>query len=309
MSAVTPAPGLAIVVVNYGSAQLVEPNLLRAVSAAQTAVVVDNLASEADRAAMTDVAARHGWDLVLSPGNVGFGAAVNAGVARAVELGCSRFLVLNPDATADPDVVLALAEHVDAHRLTLVSPRIERPGRTKAWFVGNVVEPRSGDVRRDPDLGSGGDAWGWLTGACLAVHLDLWRRVGGFDDRYFLYWEDVDLSRRVVAAGGALAVRQDLEAWHDVGGTQHHDKESASAAGKSPVYAYYNCCNRLRFAAYHLGRRDRLRWLVRTPVASTRVLLRSGPRLALRSPRTAWAAVRGSLVGATILISSLRRRG
>lgn len=304
-STVSPVPGLAIVVVNYGSAHLVEPNVSRAAPAAERIVVVDNLQSRADRDAMVDVVSRHGWELVLSPGNVGFGAAVNAGVARAVELGCSRFFVLNPDATADPEVVTALAEHVGEHRLSLVSPRIERPGRKQAWFVGNVVEPRSGDVRRDTDLGHESGAWGWLTGACLTVHLDLWRRVGGFDERYFLYWEDVDLSRRVVAAGGTLAVRADLEAWHDVGGTQ----KTVVGAGKSPVYAYYNCCNRLRFAAYHIERRDRLRWLVRTPVASTRVLLRSGPRVALRSPRTAWSALRGSLAGATIVVRSLLRHG
>ena len=44
--------------------------------------------------------------------------------------------------------------------------------------------------------------------------------LGGFDDEYFLYWEDVDLSYRCTRAGGALLVRQDLEVLHDVGGTQ-----------------------------------------------------------------------------------------
>ncbi|MHA3703894.1 glycosyltransferase [Jatrophihabitans sp. YIM 134969] len=302
MASVTPRPGLAIVVVNYGAAHLVEPNLLRAAPAATTVVVVDNLASAADRAAVRVAADRHGWELVLSPGNVGFGAAVNAGVARATALGSSRFLVLNPDATADPEVVAALADHVDEHRMSLVSPRIERPGRAKAWFVGNVVDPRSGDVRRDPSLGAADDTWGWLTGACLAFHEQVWNAAGGFDERYFLYWEDIDLSRRVVEAGGTLTVRSDLVAWHDVGGTQ--SEEAPAGTGKSPVYVYRNCCNRLRFAAYHLGRRERLGWLLRTPVASAKIALRSGPRVALRSPATMWAAIRGSLVGATIALTA-----
>jgi len=85
----------------------------------------------------------------------------------------------------------------------------------------------------------------WLSGACFAMHRDLWTTVAGFDDDYFLYWEDVDLSYRVVKAGGRLAVRQDLVAVHDVGGTQHDVTQRA----KSSTYYYYSCRNRLVFAA------------------------------------------------------------
>ena len=63
------------------------------------------------------------------------------------------------------------------------------------------------------------------------MHADLWRAVGGFDEDYFLYWEDVDLSLRLLRAGAALEVRHDLEVVHDVGATSHDRAE-----GKSAVY-------------------------------------------------------------------------
>ena len=55
-----------------------------------------------------DLAADRAWNLVLMPDNRGFGPGVNAGVARARELGCQSFLLLNPDVEASADVIEAL---------------------------------------------------------------------------------------------------------------------------------------------------------------------------------------------------------
>jgi GT2 family glycosyltransferase len=126
----------------------------------------------------------------------------------------------------------------------------------------------------------------------------LWERLGGFDEDYFLYWEDVDLSHRCDLLGGRLIVRADLTAVHDAGGTQ----DRASGRAKSATYYYYNCRNRLVFAAKHLGRRDQLRWLVRTPADARRVLLRGGRRQLAHPGRTVWPALTGSLAGAGWLL-------
>jgi GT2 family glycosyltransferase len=54
----------------------------------------------------------------------------------------------------------------------------------------------------------------WATGCCLLVRRDCWRQLGGFDEDYFLYYEDVDLCRRARAAGWSV--------WYDPGVTVTH---------------------------------------------------------------------------------------
>ena len=92
-----------MVVVNHGSSDLLRRNLAahdpRPV--AEQVVVVDNYSSAAEARAVRDLADRMGWHLVALTQNVGFGAGMNAGVARARALGCTAFLLLNPDARID----------------------------------------------------------------------------------------------------------------------------------------------------------------------------------------------------------------
>jgi N-acetylglucosaminyl-diphospho-decaprenol L-rhamnosyltransferase len=287
-------PEIGIVVVNFGSHALIEQNLggLDLTALGAQVVVVDNFRSVADSQAMVAVAeGRPGWTLRAMTGNLGFGSAVNAGVELAQRQGCDAFLIVNPDLAVTAEVLAEMAAAVRADPKAMISPRVVRPNGG-VWFEGGFIDLDQARSRSVP--GPAGERTpAWLSGACLGVHRDLWATVGGFDDDYFLYWEDIDLSYRVLAAGGRLAVRTDLLAVHDVGGTQHGSDQRA----KSPVYYYYNCRNRLLFAAKHLNRRDRWRWALRTPVDARRVLLRGGRRQLLSPQRSLWPVVHGALVG------------
>lgn len=134
----------------------------------------------------------------------------------------------------------------------------------------------------------------WVSGACFMMSTQLWQRLGGFDEDYFLYWEDVDLSRRVVQLGGSVRADATLTAIHDEGTT--HRLESESRA-KSPIYYFYNCRNRLLYAAKFLPRSDGARWVRRTPRASYRILLQGGRRQFVHPRCTVWPALRGSVAG------------
>jgi N-acetylglucosaminyl-diphospho-decaprenol L-rhamnosyltransferase len=282
-----------VVVVNFGSHALLERNLgsvdLGSIDA--HAVVVDNFRSDADTAAMVALAEDRGWRVETISGNVGFGAGVNAGADAAISDRCDVLIVANPDLAVTTEVVARLADAVRADPKVMISPRVVRPNGD-VWFAGGHVSIDEGRVRSVP-APDGERTPGWLSGACLAIHRDLWNTVSGFDDTYFLYWEDVDLSYRVRRAGGRLEVRGDLFAVHDVGGTQH----AAGQRAKSSAYYYYNCRNRLLFAARHLSRRDRLRWAVRTPADLRRVLLRGGRRQLLNPGVSIVPAIRGALAG------------
>jgi GT2 family glycosyltransferase len=299
-----PAP-IGVVVVNYGSHELIAGNLgpvdLRDVPA--RVVVVDNWSTAAERTAVRALCAQHGWELVPLADNRGFGAAVNAGTAAARSLGCTSFLLLNPDAAVTAEVVAELREHSLREPLALITPRIvDSAGR--GWFEGATVELARGRTRgaRSPRPARG-RSFPWVTGACVALSAELDERLGGMAESYFLYWEDVDLSYRTLQAGGRVVVREDLVAVHDEGGTQ-----GRSGRAKSPLYYRYNCRNRLLFAARHLSRRDLLRWLVTTPAESWDVLMRGGRRQLLTAPGLAFSALRGSLAGAGAAVAALLGR-
>ena len=297
---------LGVVVVSYGSVELLRRNLAPAglPSADVRVVVADNFSSEANRRAVLELGAASGWHVVGMPDNRGFGAACNAGVAAARELGCRTFLFLNPDAVITPAVVAELRAQSLREPLSIISPRL-LSSDGEVVFLAARTDLRDGRVRRRP--GSDGprtdDPGDWLCGACVVVHDELFTRIGGYDEDYFLYWEDVDLGYRAVAAGATVVLREDLVAVHDEGGT--HGPRRGRA--KSALYYRYNCRNRLVFAARNLDRRALLRWVLTTPAVSWEILLRGGRRQLLQTPSLFWAAARGALAGLVRVLPALLR--
>lgn len=284
-------PRGAVVVVNYGAAHLLEANLAALGHDERYAVVVvDNHSSDEERARVERLAADRGWELVAQE-NRGFGAGMNAGVGRALGLGAGSVVLLNPDVTLERGVLTALLDHVRDRPDDVVAPAQERPDG-RPGFARGTLDLRTGFTRTREPLDPRQETW--LSGACLAVSADLWSRLGGFAEEYFMYWEDLELCHRARRAGARLVVREDLVVRHDVGGTQ--------GTGKSLLYHYFNCRNRLLFARRNLPRRAVARWVLATPRYARRVLLRDGRRAALRDPRRAWAALRGSAAGVRVAL-------
>ncbi|AXE39677.1 glycosyltransferase family 2 protein [Acidipropionibacterium virtanenii] len=287
------ASPFALVIVNYGSHQLIADNVAGPVAEEGARVyVVDNPSSVAECQAVRQLCAERGWTLVASAANVGFGAGVNQGVRAAISDGLDVFVLLNPDAAADGPVLAGLARAVREDPGGVISPRVVgSDGHTD--FDGAMVSLRTGRTRmRWIDSDGDGEWVNWLTGACMAFDRSTFEETGGFGEEYFLYWEDVDFSRRAVACGRHLAVRHDLLVVHDEGGTQG----SQGRRAKSHSYYYWNCRNRVvfgrRFA--RVAWRD---WLAATPSQSWQILLRGGRRQLLEDPGTFVAAVRGTLAG------------
>jgi GT2 family glycosyltransferase len=285
----------AVVVVNYAASRLLAENL-PAVSGVPgiAVVVVDNMSSPGERTAVAELAAVHGWTFVGLPGNPGFGSAVNAGVARARETGAEQVVLLNPDATLTVPVLeslVAAARDDDA----LICPLVE-DSTGAVWFAGGELDVADGVTRtRGVDVGTA--AHPWVTGACLAFSVGLWDRVGGFDDRFFMYWEDIDLSSRVLAGGGRVVVRRDLRVVHQVGGTQ-------AGEGKSGLYCRYNCRNRLLYAALHVPDHQLRRWVRRAPRYASLVVQRGGRRALARRPVVPlWSALRGTVEGIALVVA------
>ena len=292
---VVPSHELGLVIVNYGASELLRRNLPNGLGPAAGAqiVVVDNYASENERTTVRELADERDWNLVEMDGNVGFGDGVNAGVLRAAELGCKTFITLNPDASAEPGVLKVLAHAARSRPDALLSPTIVGSDGSPA-FRGSTVSMRTGRMRGGWVPGDDDPEWkNWLTGACMAFSGEAFARLGGFSDGYFLYWEDVDLSRRAANLGMDLVLRDDLRIVHDEGGTH----TVSGSRSKSSLYYYYNTRNRLVFGARVAPRANRAAWLLSTPRESWMIWLRGGRRQLFTQPGGMVAAVRGALEG------------
>jgi len=222
---------LSIVVVSYNTRPLLARCLralpLAAAGLHREVIVVDNASADGSPAAVAgefpDVI------LIANAENVGFARACNQGVAvargRAV-------LFLNSDAEPRPESLTALVAYLRDHpRVGAVGPRLGHPdgGSPRSCFrfpsltrpfldfalVRRLVGPRFsltypvGDRR----LAEGG-AVDWLSGACLLVRGEALGEVGRFDERYFMYFEDTDLCRRLWAADWEVRFWPGVEVLH-----------------------------------------------------------------------------------------------
>lgn len=302
-----PSATTAIVVVNYGASGLVSRNLveLEAERPDALVVLVDSYSGADERERARSLAQKRGWEFVAPATNVGFGGGCDLGAARAFELGARRVLLLNPDASLGAGALGVLESVVDDDPLALAAPRIDRPDGS-VWSAGSDLYLADGRIRSPRARGRfpGAERAFWLSGACLMLTRDLWELVDGFRDEYFLYWEDVDLSWRVVAAGGRLVVREDAVAVHAEGGTQADGRQS-SGEPKSDVYYAFNIRNRFLFARLNLEPDALHRWSA-LPLSlriAWEVLLQGGRRQLVRRPGLLLLALRAVRDGRRIAAS------
>lgn len=211
--------------VAYRSASTIE-QCLRPLSGSGVAalVVVDNDSPD-DTVAVVEALALPEVE-VIRQANVGFGAGCNTGwlaLRHRVEL----VLFLNPDATIDPPDLARLVDWLDAHPdCGLVAPLMTRGG-APAWTCGRpptvLTETRPllpaplgallPQRRTDPARTVSGPA-GYVEGACMLARVEALAQVGGFDETYFLCFEEIDLAQRLRAAGWGVAVETAARAEH-----------------------------------------------------------------------------------------------
>ncbi|MDZ7266041.1 MAG: glycosyltransferase family 2 protein [candidate division KSB1 bacterium] len=186
--------------------------------------------------------------LLRLPENRGFGAANNA----AVQMAQGRYLLLlNPDTWVDDDLAAALAGFLDANPAAAgcVPKHLNPDGSIQIGAVrelptlATLFYERSGLARLFPKsrrFGRYRMTW-WdhneqrpvpQAGACLALRREVFQAAGGFDEGYFMYFEDVELCHNVAAAGGKLYYLPAVRVYH-VGG------QSAKQAVAHNFLAFY----------------------------------------------------------------------
>ena len=300
------AADVCVAVVNYNTRELLARCLetVRSEGAANV-VVVDNASKDGSatyvRDRFPDV------HVIDNNVNVGYGAAANQAMRHA-----SRpfVLLLNADTEVQPGCVAALAMHAGrAPRAGIVAPAIVTtsgaressyfpfPG-TLDWLLEN--EPLAPLVRRLPPLKRRSVSFQpadrprqvpWVMGCAMLLRREAVESMGGFDESYFMYYEEVDLCRRMADAGWEVHFTPEARVTH-VGGasTSQYRTEMLIRHFQSTLQYYSRHYSGLRLGfwltAMHV---KRMALLARD---SARLLKESDPveRRILEDQRKAWLA-------------------
>jgi glycosyltransferase involved in cell wall biosynthesis/GT2 family glycosyltransferase len=205
-----------VVAIAYGDPDLLD-GALAALEGRLDITIVDNSSSQATRA----MALRHGAHYIDPGQNLGFGAGVNVALRSLAErdLASHDVLLLNPDARISPDGVASM------HRMLRADPATAAVGATQtAPETGErarVWWPFPSPARAWIDalgLGRFDRARGFAIGSVLLLRAEAIAQLGEFDERFFLYAEEVDWQKRARDAGWRIAVAP-VEATHIGAGT------------------------------------------------------------------------------------------
>lgn len=308
-------PSVRIITVNWNAGDLLRacaasvPSALTGAAplegvALEAMVVVDNASADgsADGLETGALVAGGGPLTVLrNPENRGFAAACNQGAAGSR---ADWLLFLNPD-TRLSDRSLApafafLAEPAQARTGILGIRLVDEAGRTqrscaRAPTPGRILAQAVGLDRLAPGLFPPHFMTEWdhldsrpvdqVMGAFLLIRRSLFEELGGFDERFFVYFDDVDLCLRARRAGWEVVHFAGAEAFHKGCGTTDQVRDRR---------LFYALRSRIQFAAKHFSAPAAA--LVTAATLTVEPLVRLAHALASRSPADARAVLRGSLL-------------
>lgn len=219
-------------------------SVLEAGVPAERIVVVDN-GSRPE--AVEALAARLGpaLHLLRNDRNLGFAAGMNVGLRHALAQGAGSILVLNNDTVVAPTMVQVLLEA----EAQLGGPGILGPAiyhfadPERLWRLGDSRHrwlPMPRPAKLPPDLSP--FPVDYVTGCAMLVRREVFERVGPFDERYFMYFEDADLCRRARDAGFRVWCVPRARMWHKVSLTARRDL---------PLNRYHQVLGQVRFYREH----------------------------------------------------------
>jgi len=207
--------------------------------------------------------------MIENQANLGFTGGNNEGMRYALKSSADFIVLLNNDTVVHPDLIKNLLGAFDQDSIGGVVPKIyfekgyefhedrykESEKGKVIWYAGgkmdwdNLIGENIGvdevdhgqfDIQMEVEL---------ATGCCFMIRSDVLKNVGMFDDRYFLYYEDADLSLRIKKAGYRIIYEPAAIIWH---------KNAESSGVGSDLHDYYISRNRLLFGMAYAPTRTKL---------------------------------------------------
>lgn len=209
--------------------------------------------------------------LTATSQNLGFTGGYNWGIKKALEQKADYLVLLNNDTLVDPkcfEEFLATAE--SDSKIGIVVPKIyfakghefhkdrytESEKGKVFWYAGgymdwaNVFSRHRGVDEVDKGQYDQEEAINFATGCCLFVPAEVIKKIGGFDDELFLYFEDADFSQRVLQKGFKIIYQPKAVIWH---------VNAASGGGSGSIlHDYYITRNRMLFGMRYAPFRSKI---------------------------------------------------
>lgn len=272
-------PEIAVIVVNYGTAALaadaVESVLSRDHGGRRVEVhLLDNASPGDDARTLSDLAEARGWGprvtLHLESVNHGFGRGNNLVLTRLAARSNppEKVFLLNPDARLENEALAVLAEVLDAcPDIAIVGSSLVRPDGgaavTSAFRYPNLADEFASAFQ----IGLATrllDRWrvplppetpmqtvDWVSGAAFMARFQALKDCGFFRPQYFLYFEEVDLMRRLTRLGWKILTVPQAQVSHVAGAATGQRAGRTVAAGRAPRPAYWYESWRIYFTANH----------------------------------------------------------
>lgn len=210
---------------NYADAREAILSLRSRVFRPRKTILVDN-GSEDDSLARLRGDFPEADDVVFleKPENQGFARGNNLGIDLALTEGSDAVFLLNNDATVAPDCLERLVAALADPAVGVVAPRIfysedrqrvwQGGGNFRAWKTAPVIPEAN---RLEAELSLEEQDASFLSGCALLVRREVFERIGGLSQDYFLYDEDVDFCLRASRAGFRLRYVPRAKVWHKIG--------------------------------------------------------------------------------------------
>lgn len=236
-----PRVSAGLVLYHSGNQALEAVSCIQASTVPVDLFVVDNSPAEVTARA---ISLQHP-DAVILPQqkNLGYGKAHNQALKK---LTSEYHLILNPDVTFAPDLIERMVRFMDGHKdVVIVTPRVFNPDGTEQFlprrtptvrylFGGRLARYGGVFKRLRAEYTLEGDTLDvpmeveYATGCFLLIRTHAFYRMGGFDERYFLYHEDSDLSRKALQMGKIV--------YHPDFRVTHAWRRDSSRSGKALKY-------------------------------------------------------------------------
>lgn len=212
-----------VIIVNYNTIELIG-RCLDSIFAYSNVnelevVVVDNGSTDGSQAFLESEFASK-IKLIKNSLNGGFGVANNQG---AREANGDFLFFLNSDTLFKLDVLAGLKKIFINDKVGVVAPILILPdGKKQPYSSGRMPNLKSVLFKKGALDVVDKDEIEWVSGAALAVRKNIFKEIGGFDEKFFMYFEDVDLCKRIISLGYKVSLACEVEVIH-YGGASFND--------------------------------------------------------------------------------------